>query len=370
MADDALAADAAVDNTTTPETHVSIDDAISKAFDAVEATPDDPVEAVVSPTETGTDVIPDGDATDAPERGPDGRFKPKEGDDPDQPKADAAPADATQEDAVDPVDQPATQYEAPTRFSPDAKAAWKDAPPAIQAEINRAVTELESGIEGYREKLTQFDGLDEYSKLAADSGTTIKDALTNYVNLERQLASDPLKGLETVAEYAGLSLREVAAHIMGQTPDQSATQQDATMRELRQHIAGLEKQIGGVTETVKSQQQTSIEREVSAFADSKDNPRFNELSDTISQLITNGMATDLPKAYEMAERLNPAPAPTATAPAAGVKPDAPKPDLTAQTRKGSLSIKGSPTSGSTPAAKKPSSSTEEALDNAFASVGL
>lgn len=297
-------------------------------------------------------------------RGPDGKFVAKE----------AAPAEAVKPEGVEkPVEKPVetdqnkTPFsEPPARLSADAKAAWSAVPDAVKAEVHRAVTEMTAGIEKHRAAAQEWEGLSEFDTLAKQHNTSVKAALQNYTRLDTEMAKDPVRGLDLIAQQFGLSLRQVAQHVLNQPADQQQTHNDATVNALRQEINILKQQLGGVTSTIQEQRITATQREVEAFA--ADKPRFEELSPTIAELLKSGMAKTLPDAYGMAERLNPAPAaPETLAPAA---PAAPKPDLTAQTRKGSLSLNGAPSSGSNPANRKPPSSAREALDRAFATHGL
>jgi hypothetical protein len=82
--------------------------------------------------------------------------------------------------------------------------------------------------------------------------------------------------------------------------------------------------------------------------------------------MKSGRAKDLPEAYQLAERLNPAPqAKDAATAASSAAQDPPvHPD------KGQKSINGAPSAGSTPAAKKRvTRSLDEALDRAFGQAG-
>ena len=45
--------------------------------------------------------------------------------------------------------------------------------------------------------------------------------------------------------------KEYAAVIMGQKPDEAQSQNDATIRQLRQEIAGLKTQMGGVSQSLE-----------------------------------------------------------------------------------------------------------------------
>jgi hypothetical protein len=260
-------------------------------------------------------------------------------------------------------------YEAPKRFSEDAKKVWDSAPDPVKAEIGRMERELTQGIEKHREKAEKWDGLKELDDLATKSGTNIKDAFTRYVVMEQKIQADLLGGLDEVVSKATqgkYSLRDIAAHIMGQKPEDVQSQSDATIRELKQTVQRLEQQIGGVTTTINQQRETATLTEINKFA--ADHPRFEELADDIAFFMKTGRAKDLPDAYQLAERLNPAPEQAAKPEPAVAETKAP--DLAEQIRKGSKSPTGAPPTGSDPASKKPpSKSIRESLDRAFAARG-
>lgn len=260
-------------------------------------------------------------------------------------------------------EQPKTETrfrEAPKRFSDDAKQAWETAPEPVKAEIHRAVKELEEGIGKYREA---FEPLKPYVQLAQQHNTTIDKALGQYITFERALrSSDPAQrdaALHDVFHTAGVNPREWAAQLLNQTPDQITSQQDATIRELRQQISRLEQQVGGVTQTVQQQREAATLQEVTQFAEA--HPRFEELANDIAFFMQSGRASTLSEAYELAERLNPAPAP-APAPV----PIIPAPTPVAHTDKGTKSISGTPSHGSSPAKQAPSKSIRDALKSAMA----
>lgn len=295
----------------------------------------------------------DAKAADRP-RTEDGKFAPKQ------------PAEGQQQPEAKPAQPSETRFhEAPKRFSDDAKQAWAQAPEPVRAEIHRAVKELEEGIGRYREVV---EPLKPYIQLAQQHNTTVDRALEQYVTLERKLMSpnpsDKMAALDHVFQYAGINPREWAAQLLNQTPDQVATQQDAVIRELRQEIATLKQHVGGVTQTIQQQREAATLQEVNAFAEA--HPRFDELAADIVLLMDTGRAQTLSEAYQLAERLNPAPAkaPQTAEPAPLIPEPAPAAD--AQT-KGAKSITGAPSSGSSPAPKRPpSKSIRESLERAVA----
>ncbi|WP_460990835.1 hypothetical protein, partial [Staphylococcus aureus] len=146
-------------------------------------------------------------------------------------------------------------------------------------------------------------------------------------------------------------------------PDQQAHQRDNEIMGLKQTIARLEQQVGGVTQTCQKQQSDATLSQVQEFA--AKNPRFDELADDIGFFIQSGRTKDLAEAYSLAELINPAPASTPN--------PAPSPALVAapaaQTGKGEKSISGAPTPGSDPVTRQPSSSIRDALKRAAAQAG-
>lgn len=251
----------------------------------------------------------------------------------------------------------AGKFEPPSRFSPDAKAAWSDVPAPVKAEVDRAFREMEGGIAKYREA---FEPYREFDEQLRQSGQDFNQVIAHYTGIEGLLAQDPIAGLDRICRNLGTDIQSVAAHIMGQPVDQMQQQQTAYTRDLEQKIAELQQQIMGVSTHIRTQTQDQINRQVAEFAQS--HPRMDELAPDIVFFLESGKADDLQKAYELAERLNPAPAPAPAAAAPTAEP--------AQTRKGKLSLSGAPGTGSNPATRKTPATARDAIDNAFARVGL
>lgn len=289
------------------------------------------------------------------ERNPDGTFKAIE-------KALDAQQPAKAPD--DPTKPVTPAFEPPSRFSADAKAAWASAPEPIKAEVNRAIKELEGGLQQYQRDFEPYKDFDRQLKA---NGQTFKEVFDHYTGMERLLEESPLKGLDQICRNMGLSLEQVAKHVMGQPVEQQTQQRDAYVNELKAEIADLKKQVGGVTTTIRSQQEKALLDTVESFASDPAHSRFEELANDIMFFINSGRTQDLKEAYQLAERLNPAPA-TAMAPQIAA-PAAQQTDPS-HTRKGQLSPSGVPDPGSNPALRKPPASAREALDRAFAATGL
>jgi hypothetical protein len=290
-----------------------------------------------------------------PERGPDGKFVSKEQAAPAaDPKKAEAQADG-KSDAAKPDKAAGTGHdEAPARFSADAKAAWKEAPEPIRAEAHRAIREMEQGIAEYKSRV---EPLEPFYQMARTHGVKLEDALGRYVNLENMLRQDPVRGFQEIASNMGMSPQQVAQMLQGGQPGQ-ADPRDQQIMSLRQELQQLKQGFGQINQGMQDQRQSAVLNQIEQFA--AQNPRFDELSNSIAEMLQTGFAKDLQDAYDKADRLNPAPAPD------------PQPDPTpapAQTRE-PKSVTGAPSAGSNPAQRKPSTNRTEALKRAFDAAGL
>jgi DNA-binding transcriptional MerR regulator len=236
----------------------------------------------------------------------------------------------------------------------DAKQAWSAAPEPVQREVERMHRELSQGLEKYRAGAERDHGLREYHELARQGGKDLKSVVDGYWQAEQAIRNNPVQGLDAVCKNLGLSLRDIAAHVMGQPQDQQQAAQSAEVHQLRQTVQQLQQQLGGVTQTIQQQRESVVLDKINSFA--TQHPRYNELEADMVKLIEAGIAKDLPEAYAKADRLNPAPAKLQVS------------AETAQTRE-SKSISGAPTPGSSPASKTRSSSIRESLKRASARAG-
>lgn len=267
-----------------------------------------------------------------------------------------------------------TAGDPPARFTPDVKGKWAELPENVRGEVSRMERELTQGYEKHKVAAERDATLNEFHEMAKQSGKDLRSVVAEYVNTENILRKDVVGGLDAICQKLGVSLKDVAAHVMGQPADQTASKQDATIRELRQQNTTLETRLNRLEGGFHQQREQSTLTEINKFA--QEHPRFEELAEDIAvlmrpvrdekgQIISPGRAKDLPEAYQLAERLNPAPA-------KALDPVPAKDtviDLSAQTEKGQKSINGSPGSGSFPAATKPSNSIKEALRKAAAAAG-
>jgi hypothetical protein len=155
-----------------------------------------------------------------------------------------------------------------------------------------------------------------FQELANKHKTTLQRALTSYVTMENRLRSDPVSGLDQIVNNLGLrdpqtgqqlGLRDIAYHVLTQTPDQLRVLQQGNMQNAAsQQIGSLHREISDLKNAVQAmhtqQQFTQARSAVDTFADS--HPRLDEIGDLIEAELKLGF--DLETAYRRAELLRPA----------------------------------------------------------------
>jgi hypothetical protein len=246
---------------------------------------------------------------------------------------------------------------APTRFNePQAKTDWATTPESVQREVHRMHRELEAGHQKYRADAEAFHQVRDYHEMATRGGTSLRQVLDNYVGIERDLVQgdQALKdqAIERVFQRGGINPREWAARLLNQEPEPAERAQFRVEQEVQRVERQQSQMVQMFNAMLQREQAQAISTGVDSFA--KSNERFNELSAadvqySIQNILNGsvGVTVDprlppqerLQKAYEIADRLNPA-----TASSASLRPE-PSPSAS---HAGTRSIAGPPSNGSDP----------------------
>ena len=257
----------------------------------------------------------------------------------------------------------------PPRISERARIDWDSAPESVRGDYHRLHQEAEGIHRHYKGVADAYQPIAQFDQMARQQGTTLDKALTNYVSIEQKLRADPVAGLDNIVNNLGITdpatgnritLRDIAYHVLSQSPEQIKQLQMGNVQQAAQHQMGaLHREINGLKQALhqmhSEKQFTQVRSAVDQFADT--HPRFDELGDLIEKELRLGF--DMESAYRRAELLRPdnTAAQTRTTPA--------------QTRPVDRSISGSPdVTGSNPASRKPQKPMErrEAIQNAIRRV--
>lgn len=217
--------------------------------------------------------------------------------------------------------------EPPARFLPKAKEVWKATPAAVQSEVARMAQEHEQEVSQYRESHKFREELREFEELGRASNTTVKQALTNYVNIEKQFHSTPHEGFKAlltnlkmqpaqaigaILQAYNVSPQALAMHLQ-QSPETysplATSQQQQQPHPQQQQAPNPEiEQLKEELQAMKIQNVTA--QYIQPFI--AEHPRYAELEADIAFFLKSGKipmslspAERLAAAYDMAERINP-----------------------------------------------------------------
>jgi hypothetical protein len=208
-----------------------------------------------------------------------------------------------------------TPYREPLpRFNEKAKAEWAAAPESVRGEVHRMAQEFEGAYRKYRSDNETMNTIRPFHELAAQHGTTLQKALTNYVGMEQKLRQDVVGGLDVIVSNLNMrtsdgkkiTLRDVAYHILNQSPDQHKLMQNQNAQQAQsQQIGQLHQAVSTLAQTVQGMHHEKVfgqtRSAVDVFADA--HPGFDEVGDLIEQELKLGF--DLETAYQRAIRLRP-----------------------------------------------------------------
>jgi hypothetical protein len=195
------------------------------------------------------------------------------------------------------------------------KRDWADTPETVRGEVHRVQAEFAKAYQFFKDDHEAFKPIKHFHQLAQSHGTTLEKALGNYVSMEQKLREDPVAGLDIIVNNLGLTtpdgqrlgLRDIAYHVLSQSPEQLKQIQQGNVQQAAAHQIGqLHQQVQGLQNQLRqmhTQQQFTYTRSaVDQFADS--HPRFDELGAAVERELKFGF--DLETAYRRAELLHPA----------------------------------------------------------------
>jgi hypothetical protein len=252
-----------------------------------------------------------------------------------------------------------------------AKAEWAATPEKVRGEVYRMHQEFDGAYQRYRGDHETMNSIRPFHQMAQEHGTTLDRALTNYVTMENKLRSDVIGGLDIIVNNLNLrtpdgrrlGLRDVAYHVLNQSPEQTKLVQQSNAQTAQSHQIGqLSQMVNTLAQGIQQMQHrekfVQTRSAVDVFADDGNHPRFDELGDLIEAELKNGYS--LEDAYRRAELLRPG----TRAPQKGTP--------SAQTRNSDRSIYGSPDAGPSNGTQRrqgPPPGRREAISNAIKRVG-
>src|SRR5690242_5608840 len=213
-------AEASTDKPVKAEVEKSSNEAVKRAMETLKAREADKAKADAKPEAKPAEKVEAKADTKPAERAraEDGKFAAKESADPKSVEQRAV-QEKTEGNQTSEGRKP--HHDAPARFNEFGKRDWANTPDSVKEETYRAFKELEEGHKKYKDSADRYEKVREFDDLARKNGREgVHESLKQIVEIENAFARDPIDGLKRVTDHFGLNLQAVAAHIMGQNPNQ------------------------------------------------------------------------------------------------------------------------------------------------------
>jgi hypothetical protein len=199
---------------------------------------------------------------------------------------------------------------APSRMIPEASAKWANVPNEVKAEVYRAFDDFEREKQTYSEHVKFREELKEYEELGKQHGVSVKDALQNYVGIERKFYESPADGFRQLLSNMNMQPQQAISHIlsafnvtpqalahhMAQNP-QAYTAQPRQVQQPQQspqvdpNISAIMQKIDNIESKFSSMDPNSPENKavstVQNFASS--HPDYYDLEGKIAEILKSGI---------------------------------------------------------------------------------
>lgn len=193
--------------------------------------------------------------------------------------------------------------EAPARFLPRARELWQNVPHPVREEWVRAEQEREQEIAQYRESHQFREELREFEDLGRQHGVSIKQALTNYVDIERKFYENPSEGFKQLLTNMQMQPVQAIGAILqayGVSP-----------QALAQHIAQAPHEYTGLKARPVQQAANMQAANVQPQAQTQHNPEieqlkqelFNLKAEILSEKVITPFLEEYPEYYDYQDQV-------------------------------------------------------------------
>ena len=211
-------------------------------------------------------------------------------------------SEADEEPVSDEVEEEAeevTEREYPSSWKKDEAltSAFNKIPEEVYSEIQRREADFHKGIEGFREKASYADKMQQaiqpYMATINSLGVAPEQAITSLLGADHKLRYgqpfEKKQALQSIAQQYGVDLEGI------QEPVKVDPQYQALQTQLQQLQQSVEQQ--------KQQESQSLNSEIESFA--QEHSDFEAVREDMAVLLQEGRASSLQDAYDKALWLNP-----------------------------------------------------------------
>lgn len=200
---------------------------------------------------------------------------------------------------VTPVETQPVIKPRPSSWKKDYEEHWTKLDPTLQDYIAQRESDYARGVSQYKQNFEAvqpiYEALQPYMPLLQEHNIQPDQWISNLGAAHKALAlGSPEEKLQMFSKLA----MDYGVPLQALTGQQYDPQQSLLMNELNQ----VKSQLNQFQSLQEQQEQIALQKEIESFQ--KDAPHFDEVRDTMAQLLQSGMAVDLKSAYDKAIRLH------------------------------------------------------------------
>jgi hypothetical protein len=197
-----------------------------------------------------------------------------------------------------PVAGGATSLSPPPGWSIAAKAEFDKLPPAVQEAVAKREADVNAGFERYQ-------GLSPYVDMARQAGQTLPDVLNRYITAENILQQDFGNGILSLCEFYQVEPARLGQFLLGEGSDGQPTGQSDQFAPVLNRLNQVDQRLQTWEKQQNEALNASVRDELQRFAADSKHKFFENVRQTMGQLIAANPETSLNDAYEQACWMNP-----------------------------------------------------------------
>lgn len=187
----------------------------------------------------------------------------------------------------------------PSSWKKDYEEDWGKLDPRLQDYINQRESDYAKGVSSYKQNYEAvapiYEAMQPFMPLLQQHNMQPNTWITNLGNAHKSLISgSPEEKLQMFARLAN----DYGVPLQALTGQQYDPQQSQFLSEFN----SLKGQLAEMRQAQEQKEQMTLQQEIESFQ--KDAPHFEEVRETMAQLLQSGVANDLKSAYDKAIRLN------------------------------------------------------------------
>lgn len=206
-----------------------------------------------------------------------------------------------------PQGQPqASVTQAPSSWSPEAKAEWDKLPPVIKAQALKREQDISRAVQQSADRVKRAESIEKiiepHKGLLSRSYASTEAGITDLLNTFQASIDNPLGFAAWFLQSRGINPQQLSG-VMQQSAQ--AQPQDPNVAALLNRVTGLEGQITQRQQEEKQQLESQATQMFQAFAADPKNSYVNDVMPDMAELLDKGLAENLQDAYDKAIYMRP-----------------------------------------------------------------